>query len=140
VRQTVIKSCAGIRLGEISLDVEIEGVGIYADRLLSSVFSHLIENAIRHGEKTTRIRIFCEESFEELHIVCEDDGIGIPPDAKEKIFHRQFFSRTGLQMYLVQEILSITGISIRETGIYGTGACFELRVPKGGYRFLTAQQ
>jgi len=140
VRQTVIKSCAGIRLGEITLDVEIEGVGIYADRLLSSVFSHLIENAIRHGEKTTRIRLFCEESFEELHIVCEDDGIGIPPEAKEKIFHRQFFSRTGLQMYLVQEILSITGISIRETGIYGTGACFELRVPKGGYRFLTAQQ
>ena len=140
VKQSVIRSCDGIRLGEIVLTVDIEGVEVYADRLLASVFSHLIENAIRHGEKTTRIRIFCQESFEELHIVCEDDGIGVPPEAKEKIFSRQFFSQTGLQMYLVQEILSITGIAIRETGIYGTGACFELRVPKGGYRFSTAQQ
>ncbi|MCK9579732.1 MAG: HAMP domain-containing histidine kinase [Methanoregula sp.] len=139
-KKTVMKSCAGIRFGEITLSVEMEGVEIYADRLLSSVFFNLIQNAIHHGKKTTCIRIFCEESFEELHVVCEDDGVGVPPEAKEKIFNRQFFSQTGLQMYLVREILSITGITIRETGICGTGACFELRVPKGGYRFITVQQ
>ena len=38
-------------------------------------------------------------------------------------------------MYLAREILSLTGISIRETGVYGQGARFELRVPKGAYRF-----
>jgi PAS domain S-box-containing protein len=140
VKKTVLKSCAGIQLGEITLSVEIEGVEIYADRLLSSVFFNLVQNAIRHGKQTTHIRLFCQESFEELHVVCEDDGIGVPPEAKEKIFNREFFSQTGLQMYLAREILSITGISIRETGIYGTGACFELRVPKGGYRFILAQQ
>jgi PAS domain S-box-containing protein len=140
VKQSIMKSCAGIRLGEISLSVEIAGVEIYADRLLSTVFLHLVENAIRHGKKTTRVRLFCEESFEVLHIVCEDDGIGVPPGAKEKIFNRQFFNRTGLEMYLTHEILSITGITIRETGIYGEGACFELCVPKGGYRFIAAQQ
>lgn len=140
VRTTVMKSCTEIRLGEISLSVEIGGVEIYADRLLSSVFFNLVRNAINHGKKTTRIRIFCQESFEELHIVCEDDGIGVPPEVKEKIFNRQFFNLTGIQMYLAREILSITGISIRETGIYGTGACFEIRVPKGGYRFIAAQE
>lgn len=139
VRQSIMKSCAEIKLGEISLSVEIDGVEVYADRLLSSVFHHLVENAAHHGKKTTRIRLFCEESFEELHIVCEDDGVGIPPEAKEKIFNRQFFDQSGLQMYLTHEILSITGITIRETGIFGQGACFELCVPKGGYRF-TAQQ
>ena len=139
VKQSIMKSCAGIRFGKIDFSVEIEGVGVYADRLLSSVFLHLVQNAVHHGKKTTRIRLFCEESFEELHIVCEDDGVGVPPEAKDKIFHREFFNRTGLEMYLAQEILSITGITIRETGIYGEGACFELCVPKGRYRF-TAQQ
>jgi len=140
VKQSIRKSCAGINLGKISLSVDIEGVEINADRLLSSVFQHLVENAVQHGKKTTRIRLFCEESFEELHIVCEDDGIGVPPEKKEKIFNRQFFNRTGLEMYLSQEILSITGIGIRETGIYGEGACFELRIPKGRYRFSSVQQ
>jgi PAS domain S-box-containing protein len=140
VKQSILRSCAGIRLGEITLSVDIDGVEINADRLLSSVFQHLVQNAVRHGEKTTRIRLFCEESFEELHIVCEDDGIGVPPEAKEKIFNREFFNRTGLEMYLSQEILSITGIGIRETGVYGEGACFELRVPKGRYRFSSVQQ
>jgi signal transduction histidine kinase len=135
-----MKSCAGIRFGKVTLSMEIESVEVYADRLLSSVFLYLVQNAISPGRKTTRIRLFWKESYEELHIVCEDDSIGIPPEAKEKIFNRQFSSRTSLEMYLCREILSITGITIRETGIYGKGACFEIRVPKGGYRFIAAKQ
>ncbi len=42
-------------------------------------------------------------------------------------------------MYLSREILSLTGISIRETGVYGKGARFELRVPKGAYRFTATR-
>ena len=38
-------------------------------------------------------------------------------------------------MYLSREILSLTGITIRETGTFGEGARFEIRVPKGAYRF-----
>ncbi len=89
----------------------------------------------RYGEKISKVRISCNEYFEELLIVCEDDGIGIPPNAKEKIFNHQFYKHTGLDMFLSREILSLTGISIRETGVYGKGARFEIRVPKGAYRF-----
>ncbi|MFH0968332.1 MAG: hypothetical protein V1862_11685 [Methanobacteriota archaeon] len=38
-------------------------------------------------------------------------------------------------LFLAREILGITGIEIQETGIYGEGARFEIRVPKGGFRF-----
>ena len=51
VKQAIMKSCAGIRFGEIDFSVEIEGVGVYADRLLSSVFLHLVQNAIQSREK-----------------------------------------------------------------------------------------
>ena len=41
---------------------------------------------------------------------------------------------TGLGMSPVREILSLTGITIRETGIPGKGARFEISIPNGEYR------
>jgi len=38
-------------------------------------------------------------------------------------------------LYLMGEILSITGITITENGTPGKGARFEIMVPKGAYRF-----
>lgn len=138
VSSTIKSVGAGIRRGSITLSDDTGGVEIYADHLIEKVFFHLLDNAVRYGGKIRTIRFFCDESFEELHVICEDDGIGIPPDVKEKIFNRQFFQNTGLDMYLSREILSITGMSIRETGTYGTGARFEIRVPKGAYRFTSS--
>ena len=129
------KACNGIPIGAVSVEIDIGGVEVLADKLLEKVFHHIIDNAIRYGEKLSRIRISCSESFEELLIVCDDDGIGIPADAKEKIFNHQYYKNKGLDMYLAREILSLTGIGIRETGVYGQGARFELHVPKGAYRF-----
>jgi PAS domain S-box-containing protein len=139
VSNTIKSAVAGIRLGSITLSDETEGVEVYGDPMIQKVFFHLIDNAVRYGGKIRNLRFFCEESFEELHIICEDDGIGIPPDAKKKIFNRQFFQNKGLDMYLSREIVSITGMSIRETGTYGTGSRFEILVPKGAYRFRSSR-
>ena len=48
--------------------------------------------------------------------------------------HVTLGGRMGL--FLVREILAITGITITETGTYGSGARFEIVVPKTGYRRL----
>ncbi len=135
--KTIKMAAARVRLGSVTLSVETDGVEIYADRVIENVFFHLIDNATRHGGKTSMIRFFCEESFEELLVICEDDSIGIPPDAKETIFNRQLVQNSGLDMHLSREIMSITEISIRETGTFGKGARFEIRVPEGAYRFTS---
>lgn len=108
---------------------------VYADPLLQKVFFNLFDNSIRHGERVQEIRVSYRESGTGLVIVWEDDGVGIPAEDKEKIFEHGYGKNTGLGLFLVREILAITGIGIRETGIPGTGARFELNVPKGGYRF-----
>jgi signal transduction histidine kinase len=136
--KTINMAAASVRLGSIKLSVDIEGVEIYADHVIEKVFFYLIDDAVRFG-KIRKIRFFCKESFEELLVICEDDGIGIPPDKKEKIFNRKLFQNSGLDMYLSREIMSITGISIRETGTFGKGARFEIRVPEGAYRFISPQ-
>ena len=110
------------------------GTEIFADPLIIRVFINLMENAVRYGEKITTIRFTAGKSGEDYLIVCEDDGVGIPAKEKTKIFDLGFGKNTGLGLFLAREILSISGITIRETGEPGKGARFEMRIPKGMYR------
>jgi signal transduction histidine kinase len=64
----------------------------------------------------------------------EDNGAGILDENKEKIFNRGFYTNNGFGLLLSREILSLTGLGIRETGTPGKGACFEITVPKGMWR------
>jgi light-regulated signal transduction histidine kinase (bacteriophytochrome) len=134
---TIKLAAARVRLGSITLTFDTAGVEIYADQVVEKVFFHLIDNAVRCGGKTSTIRFTCKESFEELLVICEDDGEGIKSDAKEKIFTRQLLENSGLDMHLAREILGITGITIKENGTYGKGARFEIRVPEGAYHFTS---
>ncbi|MDD2788272.1 HAMP domain-containing sensor histidine kinase, partial [Methanoculleus sp.] len=107
---------------------------IYADPMVKKVFYNLIDNAVRHGGKVTEIRFSCAKSGQDLTIFCEDDGTGIPDGEKEAIFRKTYKRRYGHGLFLVSEILGITGMTIRETGVFGEGARFEVRVPGGGWR------
>jgi PAS domain S-box-containing protein len=120
----------------IRVTYDLQGVELYADPLLERAFSNLIENAVRHGGRATRIQFGYDESPSGLTVTCEDDGEGISPDEKEEIFTQGFGKHSGLGLFLVREILSITGLSIRETGEFGRGARFEISVPPGNYRIL----
>ncbi|HUH78311.1 MAG TPA: histidine kinase N-terminal 7TM domain-containing protein [Methanoregula sp.] len=107
---------------------------VYGDPLLSKVFFNLVDNAIRHGERAKVIRFSCRRDGGDLVVICEDDGTGVPADMKDKIFEKGVGRNTGLGLFIVREILSITGMSIAETGEPGAGARFEIRVPAGRFR------
>jgi len=119
----------------IRIELDLDNLEVYADLLLGKVFSNLIDNSVRHGEHVTFIRISYQRSEDELVIVYEDNGVGIPDAAKEKIFRREYYRNTGYGLFLSQEVLSITGSTIRETGVAGTGARFKIHIPKGMFRF-----
>jgi PAS domain-containing protein len=120
--------------GGIPVIYDLQGIEVYADPLLGRAFSNLIENAVRHGGRTTRIQLGYDESPSGLTVTCEDDGTGIPAGDKERIFTKTYGRHSGLGLFLVREILRITGLSIRETGEPGRGARFEITVPPGNYR------
>jgi signal transduction histidine kinase len=110
------------------------GTEVFADPLIVKVFYNLMDNAVRYGGKITTIRFSVEESGEDHIIVCEDDGVGVVAEEKLKIFERGFGKNTGMGLFLTVEILSITGITIRETGKPGKGARFEIIVPNGAWQ------
>ena len=107
---------------------------IYADPGIRKVFTTLLDNAIRHGDTITGIRFSYREHENTLHILCEDDGIGIPDAEKEHIFMQGYGKNTGIGLFMAREILSITGLSMREYGVRGEGAVFEILVPSGKWR------
>lgn len=122
---------------EITMTVSLPDIEVYADLLLGRVFYTFIDNAVRHGEKVTRISVGYLFSVDgELIITWEDNGTGIREDEKEMIFKRGYGKNSGLGLFFSREILTITGIRIKETGTYGQGARFELHVPKGNWRII----
>ena len=134
-RHLVDDTCKYITLGQIRLENAIPAaVEIYADPLIEKVFFNLIDNAVRYGKKTTTIRFRYEENDSGGTIICEDDGIGIADEEKEKIFAYEYGMNTGLGLFLTREVLTITGIAVREVGIPGKGAKFEMKCPKGAIR------
>lgn len=120
---------SGIEIENLFGDTEI-----FADAMIHKVFYNLIDNALTHGEHVTKIRFSAEKTPEGLLLVCEDNGVGIPTQDKTQIFEREFGRDSGLGLFLVREILSITGIDIRETGDYSRGARFEMLVREGSWR------
>jgi signal transduction histidine kinase len=139
VEATIMKARLGLDTGRVAIDTENLSVEIYADPLLERAFYNLIQNALEHGGPTlSRILFTAAETREGLLLACEDDGIGIPPEKKEKLLKGEYREVVGYGLYLVKDILSITGISIKETGRSGGGARFEMLVPRGDYRFTEA--
>lgn len=138
VMHTFLYAISHLDMSGISHDIRVDGLEIYADPLLERVFFALAENVVLHGKTATRISVHCRETDDGLVIVVEDDGAGIPADMKETIFERVCGKKPGRDLFLAREILSITGITIRETGSPGNGARFEMLVPKGGYRLHRA--
>jgi PAS domain S-box-containing protein len=121
----------------VIVEVPDEPWEIRTDPLIEQVFYNLIENALRHGGPAGRVRFSVQaEPDGGVVILCEDDGVGVPVNEKERIFERGYGRNTGLGLYLSSEILGTTGMTIAETGRPGLGARFEIRVPPGACRFV----
>ncbi|MDD4126278.1 MAG: PAS domain-containing protein [Methanomicrobium sp.] len=110
-------------------DEKLPCLNILADPLFFSVMYNIIENSVRHSEKITRIIIGFENSPEFGTLFIEDNGTGIPDNEKELIFKKGFGRNSGTGLFLSREILSVSGIEIYETGVYGKCARFEIKIP-----------
>jgi len=134
VNDVMLFALSHVALESVAHDFRVEGLEIYADALLENVFSSLFENSLVHGNVKSVIRSWFQEDEHGLILYFEDDGDGVPPDRKELIFSKGSGTGGAVGLFLSREILSITGITIAETGEFKKGARFEIRVPKDMYR------
>ncbi len=140
VHDTITAAATLLDLSSVTVQIPSSNIEIYADPLLGKVFYNLLENAVRHGHATSVVQFSFQETGDTLMIVCEDNGGGIDKETKKHLFKRGYGKNTGFGLFLIREILSITGITIDENGEHGKGARFEITVPNGTYRFKTNQE
>ncbi|NMB79781.1 MAG: PAS domain-containing protein [Methanomicrobiales archaeon] len=120
------------------IQMEVEGIEINADPLLPRIFSILLENSLKSGSRPASfIRVSARESGGILHIIYQDDSMGIPEDEKESIFGSAYDGNSVRGLFLIRELLAFTGINIREIGVYGKGTIFDIHVPAGKFRRKT---
>jgi PAS domain S-box-containing protein len=120
---------------KIQVESHAEDVEIFADPMFEKVICNLIGNTTMHGKNVNRISIYVKKQNESFNLIYEDNGTGIPEKDKRTIFKPGFGKNQGFGLYLVSEILSITGATIKETGTEGSGARFEISFPKTDLRF-----
>jgi PAS domain S-box-containing protein len=132
VQAAVEGACARLDPGPVGVRAWTARLEIYADPALPAAFYHLLHNATRPGTGATVVVITYRYGPGGCQIVVEDNGHGIPADARGTLFSPAA-GRYGRGLYLAREILGITGIEITEEGT-GTGARFVLSVPVGGCR------
>jgi signal transduction histidine kinase len=121
---------------EVDVSISFEGLEIFVDPLFEMIFANLINNSLNFGVRVSRISISYLPFNHDIAIVYEDNGIGIHAVDKSKIFEKGVGKNPGFGLYLSREILSVTGLSIKECGVYGEGARFEIFVPDGKFRFV----
>ncbi len=126
----------GFRMaGQVRFTLECEPMPyeVYADPLFARVFTQLAGNTAVHAPTASHLRVRADENGDGLVIACEDDGPGLNEAARSGCFKRRA-NGTGWGLCLCRDILSITGIEIREAGGAETGARFELLVPIQRFR------
>ncbi|MFD5226224.1 sensor histidine kinase [Microbacterium sp. NPDC058342] len=128
------------RLRGMGAQVDTRGVGAGRVRgsraLLSRAVRNLADNAARHAARIVTIRVSSEQ--DRVVLVVEDDGNGIPPEHRRRIFDR--FARldegrardeggSGLGLAIVHEVAALhRGTVTVDAGAHG-GARFTLTLP-----------
>jgi len=131
----IVDSVAG-RYAEspVAFDIDLPDLLVYADRQMERVFSRLIENAVTATPPPPLIRISAEEKDSRVVISVEYAGPGIRAEDKEQIF-LPGSTVVGMRgLFIIHEILSLTGISLSETGESGKTTRFEIGIPPESYR------
>jgi signal transduction histidine kinase len=131
------------RVGRSGLDVDTSGVAAGRVRgdptSLAQVVRNLVDNAARHADRTMAVAV--RETGEDVELVVEDDGLGIPETQRHRVFER--FVRldearardaggSGLGLAIVKEIVTACGGTVAISTSALGGARFVVRLPAPG--------
>lgn len=106
---------------------------------LSLAISNLIENAIKYNMDDGWVRVSLNADHKFFYIKVADSGIGIPEDAKEKVFERFYrvdkarsreTGGTGLGLSITRNAILMHRGAIKVYSVENEGTTFTVRVPQ----------
>lgn len=119
----------GVRVESLAGSAIVDG----DERRLRELARNLLENAVRHAR--TSVTITSQRNGRCCEIVVEDDGAGIPPADRERIFERFYRGSddgagTGLGLAIVRWIALAHAGSVAVAASNGGGARFVASIPE----------
>ena len=121
---------------------DIQHDWVKGDRVhLMQIFTNLLSNAVKYTQAGGIIQFIVEECqtnssvYAKFRFLVKDNGMGISPDFKDKIFDA--FTReessltnkiqgTGLGMAITRNLVEVMGGTIDVESVKGQGSCFEI--------------
>jgi CheY-like chemotaxis protein/anti-sigma regulatory factor (Ser/Thr protein kinase) len=122
------------------LHVDDASISVNGDRQrLEQVFSNLLANAVKYTPRGGGVRVYVETDGIEAAISVVDSGLGLAPDARQRIFEPfeqidtsrdRAQGGLGLGLALVKSIVQLHGgtVEARSDGL-GKGSTFNVRLP-----------
>ena len=105
---------------------------------LSLALTNLVENGIKYNNDGGWVRVSLNADHKYFFVRVADSGVGIPEDAREKIFERFYrvdkarsreTGGTGLGLAITRSVILLHHGSIRVDGKLGEGSIFTVRIP-----------
>jgi signal transduction histidine kinase len=126
----------------LDLDAPAVPIWVYGDhRRLDQVLNNLLSNAHKFSPNGSTIRLAVRADGREVTWSVADDGVGIAPEDRPRLFER-FFSATtdaagqhagtGLGLPLALAVAQAHGGTIDVQSELGRGSIFTVRVPAAG--------
>ena len=140
VSALLLEAATALAQDHRAVDVETDvdpGLAVEADALLDQLFTNLLQNAVNHNDPADlTVRVMAERDDEEVAVVVEDDGRGVPEEVRESLFdlgqQGPDSDGDGIGLYLVSRLAALYGGSVSVDDAPGGGARFEVRLPAVG--------
>lgn len=141
VREAVDRARLNADAKEISIVVgDLAGLQVWGDaRQLTTACANLLDNAIAYSPDGTRVAIGAKRVGDQIEISVADQGIGIAPEDKDRIFERFYRADparsratggTGLGLAIVKHIAGNHGGRVSVWSDEGAGSTFTLHLPQ----------
>jgi len=126
---------------KVALEAEPGEIYLQGDRdLLKQAILNVVVNGVEAMKDGGRLSVRARYSGAECLVEVSDEGPGIPPEIRDRIFHLYFSTKgkgSGIGLAVAFRVVQLHNGTIDFTSEPGRGATFRLRFPAGEKQFVT---
>jgi PAS domain S-box-containing protein len=122
---------------DLKLDTCLPKLKVDQDKMIQVIYN-LLTNAVKYSPEGGHILVETTREGSQIHICVQDQGIGIPKEAREKIFrpynrvHAEdlhYIKGTGLGLPIVRHLIDMHGGRVWVESNVGQGSVFHILLP-----------
>ncbi len=120
---------------ELNVIAPVACHGRFDPHRLEQIVSNLLSNAMKYGASKP-ITVRCEQRGDRIFVSCEDRGIGIAAEDRDRVFRRferavseRNYAGLGLGLWITRELVAAHGGTITVASELGAGSTFTVSLP-----------